>query len=233
MAKFISNSKFPQIEVELVSCAGKIYSTHIGNIPSVICSFVNGTASIQQIHKRSEKATIVPPADIAKQENLYPTAEGTTARAYLKYYATEPLYISGIFSGGIIADVGKWSPLVLYYRYVNNQFSLFLYNFEDHSKTLLMSKEIATTSSFGNCNFLIGAFDTAKQHDIFVSCSILGMTNQFLMHNKQYSITDSSMGQWCDSSIIRTGDFNGDQRTDLLCVKSQEMMINKKTSFNI
>jgi hypothetical protein len=237
MVKFTSVNNYPKDESLIFSCNGTVYTTKVAAKKVVLCQ----TASDTYVHEVEFRKNLIPkfaPNNIANAKNLYPGTEfdpNTFNSALL--YLTKPMRITDLFGGGKVLDVAKYQSLILHYIYSNSYFNLYIYNLEDRTNTLIYEKSISTLPEISQCNFKIGAFaNSNKYQDIFISCSVLG-TNAliFKISDNEYKIIDTAtntkynnLNNWCNNQgIIKANDFNGDKLSDLFCVKTKSIMINK------
>jgi hypothetical protein len=256
MSKFTSVNKRPGDESLVYICDGTIYPTKLTKKPILICQEEKDTYS-SEITLKQDYIPKLPPKNILNQTNFYPGTDfnpNTHNRDLLHF--TEPMRISGLLGGKVVA-ASKQEPILLYYRYDGGSFDLYSYNLETRTDFLILQKKIADISELSSCQFFVGAFGSKIYQDIFVSCNELGINNGFLIYifnpnsqkseyqlrdpsNSNYQEQYSNLKGWCkDSSTqnnkqqpIQIGEFNGDGLSDLICVATRSIMINKGGASN-
>jgi hypothetical protein len=236
MFSFISNSNIPGNHGQVITCSGQIFVTRSSTRRILLCS--NTDTYSQELVFRTGVLPLFAPVGVANQTNKFPGTEVDTIKESQLLYSTQPMRISGLLSYGKVVSTATKEPLILYYTYVNDNFRLSLYNFKDKTTISILQKTATNINNIDGCNFLLGSFVSTDQHDVYISCQLLGINNKFLIQNKNlaqevnYKTVDLGLGSWCsNSNMVKLGDFNGDQLSDLFCANTGSAMINKKWSF--
>jgi hypothetical protein len=259
MNRFISVNNLIKDTGYSFSCDKKIFVTKYFEHTRVICSSVNTSIlvdvltdkplAIQSCAMNPEKPLLYTGGYSSVDENIvWKGTDGVQSKKVswsagfdIKGFYRKEVYFTDNTVGSSllrpksnILATSKTEPLALYISSDRDSLVLAVYDFETNIDTLIKeitSESLLNEDVINSCKAYFGRFNSKKQHDIFINCSVMGFNNHVLFKSESYNNTLQLPFGCLSTDKLQIIDINGDKYSDILCIKSQLVIVNNKGDF--